>query len=76
MENIEKNKNLHIAMDDPQDRGAIQDIKRISGKEVVVYIATTSEINQSIDLTYENSDLDKVIKDYANAEKKIIKEEI
>ena len=69
-------KNLHIAMDDPQDRGAIQDIKRISGKDVVVYIATTSEINQCIDSAYANSDLDKAIKDYANAEKEIIKEEV
>ncbi|MDK2586938.1 hypothetical protein QOZ83_13820 [Romboutsia sedimentorum] len=43
-------------------------------KEVVVYIATTSEINQSIDLAYANSDLDKAIKGYANADKKIIKE--
>ena len=64
-------------MEDPQDREAIRDVKRIAGMEIDVKIATISEINQAIEQWYSNTDLDKVINEYAkNEAKNTIEEEI
>ena len=72
-----KNGNLYLAMEDPQDREAIRDVKRIAGMEIDVKIATISEINQAIEQWYSNTDLDKVINEYAkNEAKNTIEEEI
>lgn len=72
-----KNGKLYLAMEDPQDREAIRDVKRIAGMEIDVKIATISEINQAIEQWYSNTDLDKVINEYAkNEAKNTIEEEI
>ena len=60
---LENNK-LHIAMSDPQDRVAIQDLRRISGKEIIAYISSVGEINHAIDNCYSNADLNKAINEY------------
>ena len=70
-------KKLYLAMEDPQDREAIQDVRRISGMDIVPHIATISEINQAIEIWYSNTDIDKAINEYAkNDVQNIIKEEI
>ena len=70
-------KKLYLAMEDPQDREAIQDVRRISGMDIVPHIATISEINQAIEIWYSNTDIDKAINEYAkNDAQNIIKEEI
>lgn len=62
---IKKNK-LCIAMADPQDRQATQDVKRISGLEIIPYIATMGQINQAIEIFYSNADLDKALNEYSD----------
>ena len=64
---IEDNK-LYLAMEDPQDRGAIQDVRRIANMEIVPNIATIAEINQAIEVWYSNTDIDKAINEYAKKE--------
>ena len=73
--NIEKNK-LYLAMEDPQDREAIQDVRRIAGMDIVSNIASISEINQAIEQWYSQTDIDKVISEYAKNEIKNDLEEI
>ena len=73
--NIENNK-LYLAMEDPQDREAIQDVRRIAGMDIVSNIASISEINQAIDHWYSQTDIDKVISEYAKNEEKNDLEEI
>ncbi|MGL5693980.1 MAG: GspE/PulE family protein [Peptostreptococcaceae bacterium] len=71
------NNKLFLAMEDPQDREAIQDVKRIAGMDIGVSIANISEINQAIEQWYSNTDLDKAINEYAKKElPKTIEEEI
>lgn len=70
---IEKNK-LCIAMADPQDRQATQDAKRISGLDIIPYIATMGQINQAIEIFYSNADLDKALNEYSDIGK--LQEEI
>ncbi|MGL5348874.1 MAG: GspE/PulE family protein [Peptostreptococcaceae bacterium] len=70
---IEDNK-LHLAMADPQDRSAIQDVKRIADMDIAASIATIGDINNAISFSYANADLDKAISDYVKIEKP--KEEI
>lgn len=65
-----------IAMSDPQDREAIQDVRRISGKDVEVYIATITDINKAINQTYINSDLDKAMNEYSRSKNDTPKETI
>lgn len=73
---IEENK-LYLAMEDPQDRGAIQDVRRIVGMDIVTNIAPISEINQAIELWYSNTDIDKAINEYAkNDISKSLREDI
>lgn len=73
---IENNK-LYLAMEDPQDREAVQDVRRITGMDIVSNIATISEINQAIEHWYSNTDIDKAISEYAkNETQKTIKEEM
>ncbi|MGL6106680.1 GspE/PulE family protein [Romboutsia sp.] len=73
---IEDNR-LYLAMEDPQNMEAIQDVRRITGMDVVSNIATTSEINQAIDLWYSGTDIDKAISEYARNEiNSTIKDEI
>ena len=64
---IEDNK-LHLAMEDPQDREAIQDVRRIAGMDIVANIATISDINQAIEQWYSNTELDKAIREYTKNE--------
>lgn len=65
---LENNK-LYVAMSDPQDRVAIQDLRRISGKEILAYICSIGEINQAIDNCYSNADLNKAINEYVKTTK-------
>ena len=67
---IEDNK-LYLAMEDPQDRQAIQDVRRIAGMDIVPNISTISEINQAIEVWYSNTDIDKAISEYAKKKYKI-----
>lgn len=67
---------ISIAMSDPQDREAIQVVRRISGKDVEVYIATIADINKSINHTYINSDLDKAMSEYSRSKHDTSKETI
>ncbi|MEG2246756.1 MAG: GspE/PulE family protein [Peptostreptococcaceae bacterium] len=69
-----ENNKLYLAMADPQDRQATQDAKRISGLDIIPYIATMGQINQAIEFFYSNVDLDKALTEYSKSEK--IKEEI
>ena len=64
---IEDNK-LHLAMEDPQDREAIQDVRRIAGMDIIANIATISDINQAIEQWYSNTELDKAIREYTKNE--------
>ena len=73
---IEDNK-LYLAMEDPQDRQAIQDVRRIAGMDIVPNISTISEINQAIEVWYSNTDIDKAISEYAKKEiQNTLKDEI
>lgn len=73
---IEDNK-LYLAMEDPQDRGAIQDVRRITGMDIVAGISSISDINQAIDIWYSNTDIDKAISEYANNDiKNVMQDEI
>lgn len=58
-------------MADPQDRVAMQDIRRISGKDIIPYISSIGEINQSIDSCYSSADLNKAINEYVQTKKEI-----
>lgn len=69
---VERNK-LLMAMADPQDRQAMQDAKRISGLDVIPYIATMGQVNQAIEIFYSNADLDKALKEYSDSG--VLKEE-
>ncbi|CEN31941.1 GspE/PulE family protein [Paraclostridium sordellii] len=69
---IEGNK-LLMAMADPQDRQAMQDAKRISGLDIIPYIATMGQVNQAIEIFYSNADLDKALKEYSDSG--VLKEE-
>ena len=64
---IEENK-LYLAMEDPQNRQAIQDVRRFADMEIIASIATTSEINQAIEQWYSNTDIDKAISEFARNE--------
>lgn len=73
---IEDNK-LYLAMEDPQDRQAIQDVRRITGMDIVPNIASISEINQAIEVWYSNTDIDKTISEYEkNKTQSTIEDEI
>lgn len=72
---LENNK-LHVAMSDPQDRVAIQDLRRISGKEILAYICSIGEINQAIDNCYSNADLNKAINEYVKTTKTMQKDDL
>ena len=62
--NIDENK-LYLAMEDTQNMEAIQDVRRLTGMEVVVSIATISDINQAIQQYYSSTDIDAAINEYA-----------
>lgn len=72
---LENNK-LYVAMSDPQDRVAIQDLRRISGKEILAYICSIGEINQAIDNCYSNVDLNKAINEYVKTSKTMQKDDL
>ncbi|RDY26660.1 type II/IV secretion system protein [Romboutsia weinsteinii] len=71
-----ENNNLSVAMADPQDRVAMQDIRRISGKNIIPYIASMGEINQAIDGSYSSADLNKAINEYVQTKKESAHDEI
>lgn len=64
---IEDNK-LYLAMEDPQNREAIQDVRRFANMEIVPNISTISEINEAIEQWYTHTDIDKAIREYAKNE--------
>ena len=66
---------IYLAMEDPQNLEAIKDVKRISGMDVVVSIATIEDINNAIDKWYSSHDVDKVLREYISKEKRNIVEE-
>lgn len=66
---------LYLAMEDPQDREAIQDVKRISGMDISVKIASIKQILEAINKCYLNSDVDETINEYVKKEV-VSKEEI
>ena len=66
---------LCLAMHDPQDREAIQDVRRIANIDIIPFITTANDIGQALDLVYANSQLDKAIDDYTSVSKQIVKEE-
>ncbi|MFI3210537.1 MAG: ATPase, T2SS/T4P/T4SS family [Peptostreptococcaceae bacterium] len=67
---------LFLAMEDPQDRASIQDVRRISGMEVVPSISNINEIESAIENFYSNTDADKAIKEYAKDDRNSPKEEV
>lgn len=72
---IDKDK-IYVAMSDPQDREAIQDIRRISKREVEVYIASTKDINRCISKVYANSEIDRAINEYSQVKRDINEESL
>lgn len=72
---IDKDK-IYVAMSDPQDREAIQDIRRISKKEVEVYIASTKDINRCISKVYANSEIDRAINEYSQVKRDVNEESL
>ena len=66
---IENNK-LYLAMDDPQNMEAIQDVRRIAGMDILPYITTISDINQAIQQWYSSTDIDQAINEYSRSEVK------
>ncbi|MGX4601540.1 GspE/PulE family protein [Faecalimicrobium sp. JNUCC 81] len=71
-----ENNHLSVAMADPQDRVAMQDIRRISGKSIIPYISSMGEINQAIDSSYSSADLNKAINEYVQTKKESAHDEI
>lgn len=63
-----ENGKLYLAMEDPQNREAIQDVRRFANMEIVPSISTISEINQAIEQWYTHTDIDKAIREYAKNE--------
>lgn len=72
---IDKDK-IYVAMSDPQDREAIQDIRRISKREVEVYIASTKDINRCISKVYANLEIDRAINEYSQVKRDINEESL
>lgn len=72
---IDKDK-IYVAMSDPQDREAIQDIRRISKREVEVYIASTKDINRCISKVYANSEIDRAINEYSQVKRDVNEESL
>lgn len=71
---IQDNK-LCLAMHDPQDREAIQDVRRIANMDIIPFITTANDIGQGLDFVYANSQLDKAIDEYTTVSKQNVKEE-
>lgn len=58
---IKKERNrLHLAMATPNDLWAIDEVKLITGLEIVPYVSTISEINTAINLSYN---MDSIVKE-------------
>lgn len=55
---------LRVAMADPSNILAIDDIKFLTGCHVEVFVSTESAIRESLDKFYQAGDLDKIIKDF------------
>lgn len=54
---------LSVAMADPLDLGAVEDVKRTSGKEIKVCIAMTKDIQMAIDRHYGRESAEKAVQD-------------
>ena len=66
---IRKNNNtLTVAMADPLDVVAIDDIRRETGYEIDPVIATQSEIQQALDQYFGNEEVDKMIEEIDSAD--------
>lgn len=69
---------LYLAMADPLDRGAIQEIKRITRMDIIPLVSTSNEIRLMIDVANSNVHLSEAIEEYnkeSNINKNIIKKE-
>lgn len=55
---------LYVAMENPLDRYAIEDIRILSSMDIVPYIALRRDIERAIDIIYGNWNLAKAITDY------------
>lgn len=64
---IEDNK-LKVAMSDPLNIFAIDDVKISSGYDVKVYIASTQDIKNKIDIYYANQNAKKAAEDLSKAQ--------
>ncbi len=67
---------LLVAMSDPQDRVAVQDLRRLSGKDIIPYISSLGEINHAIDKFYSSADLNKAINDYVQSKIEVAKDDL
>ena len=54
---------LSVAMADPLDLGAVEDVKRTSGKEIKVCIAMAKDIQMAIDRHYGRESAEKAVQD-------------
>lgn len=64
---IDGNK-ICLAMSDPQDREAVQDVRRMSGKDVEIFISSTEDINKAIGHAYAHSEINKAMTEYNKIE--------
>lgn len=71
-----ENNRLAVAMSDPQDRVAMQDLRRLSGKDIIPYISSIGEINHAIDRFYSSVDLNKAINDYVQSKREVTKDDL
>ncbi|MCC0662868.1 GspE/PulE family protein [Clostridioides sp. ZZV15-6597] len=60
---IDGNK-ICLAMSDPQDREAVQDVRRMSGKDVEIFISSAEDINKAIGHAYAHSEINKAMTEY------------
>ena len=82
----EKNNKLTIAMIDPEDREAIEFVKKKTGKDLEIKICTQSDLNHVLDQysalsaelnkIVESAEEDEELKPETQAERKVQKEEI
>jgi len=62
---IKKTENeLYVAMEDPLNIFAIDDVRIFSGKEVIPMLATEEQINKAIDLNYGEAQANKAAEQY------------
>lgn len=60
---------IYVAMEDPQDMKAIQDIKLFLKKNIEPLIGYPSEIKKALDSIFKGGEEDKALKEYLNTKK-------